>query len=478
MKRADRWGARPVILMVAGGLLLILLLDRYLASGSAFGGPKPPTDVIFTAAGNAPELSMTSVSASADRRRQSEATPETISITLRNLAGGGPVGGVPLRGIQQQPEMAWDQLLTTNSIGMITVDRDAVGSVQSDDELWVIPPQSREKIIDSGELWCYGWVTIRGRVESLARAGEGGVRADLKVLARPRMDLRTGPSRHSTRLAKLGIRRSLGRCKTDSDGTFEIRVPRVDGILLCARSRGGEKGTVRVEVAPSETEVFVRVVMDQAAVVSGLLLGSDGEPIRNQPVRVYSSWNTQLSEVDLEAISSKGNGVTVSGHSASGDVRVCVKATGVTDDEGRFKMKLYSEGSGLLVAYVPGHRPIRVSLGAVRFSSRDIGAVYGESAELAERVRFTRGAQGLAGCPVNIVDVTSKAGQYVVLNDHLDAQSSISGEWLEVGREYFVQIAGQGPDSRVSQGCFVWDGSSHIDVLTALGKMTPKGIGR
>ncbi len=127
-------------------------------------------------------------------------------------------------------------------------------------------------------------------------------------------------------------------------------------------------------------------------------------------------------------------------------------------------------GDGLLVAWIPGQRPVRIRLGPLG-GEKTLPDIRLPAPARFAGVQFRYRGVPLAGYAVVAADLTEAISQLALPVGRLDADGEIDGAWLEPGRKYFFRFFGPAlPEGGVG-GWMPFEGASVVEISTDLRRL-------
>jgi hypothetical protein len=228
----------------------------------------------------------------------------------------------------------------------------------------------------------------------------------------------------------------------------------------------------RVPVDSRTERATAVVVLTGPSRVIGRILGHDGKPVPVTMVRVYCETVVRYSELDLREIRSRApyNAITVAADTFKDEARLCVMNGCTPDEKGNFDLDVNHTGEGLLVIWVPGHRPVRRSLGWLA-GEREVSEIRLARPERIGRIQFRYRGIPLENHTFIAADISSEVGQLQVPLSRLDEAGELAGDWFESGRRYFFDFYGPELPDNGRSGCLDFRGQNVVEISTDLKKM-------
>jgi len=452
-----------VALFVVSLLTLLLVtnspvsVDRSPPGGGRIDNPLTTTPPIPTAASPNPDASARAV----------------VTVTARDLADGAPARGLQLCVTPRRARnalAATPVLATTDHAGRVNLTMGSTDTITIEGQSWILPPGSTvHEILASRELWVYRMIGVVGEVQS----DDPTATLDPTTVALTAVTIGLEgsgvPGRESPDpwrplwMRHHGVEEHRDLPAPRPDGSFSVRIPRIQGIALRAAAPGWRLASAVIPTATAPDPTYVRLGLRPSFVVTGVLRTRDGAPIAGARVDVYVSKRMGFAELNLEKLKQGA----VDGFTASWDIhknhaRVTDICYADTDENGMFSIESKVDGEILIVVHARGFVPLRKELGWVE-SRRDEGELVVERGNSAV-LSLYYGEKLLAGHVVTVADLSVGDVQPAVEWD-ADAEGAVSTEWFEVGRRYLVIVRGPlVPSEEFVGGAITWAGQGRLDM--------------
>jgi hypothetical protein len=415
-----------------------------------------------------PELSV----AGSRPKEAGEESGELVSINLRDLADGSPVSGVSLLaagGIE----------FPVSQDGFAEVPAPCLSTLTVRPTAWSIPKQGPEEVRSSGVLWCYRTMRVEGRVE--IPAGPTRFEKPPRIAATyspgvPGLSSRWGAAEPPWTVfwfREHGVPENVSLGDADIDGRFTFEVPRIRPLCIVAQGKDCRQfGMEFVDVDVRTDVASVRIVLESQARVSGRIVGHDGEPIPVRSLLVYSESRIALVDFDIGQLSARacGNALSAAVYQSRGEALFCMIGSAVPDGTGQFDVSINDTGDGLLVAWIPGQRPVRRRLGRLA-GEKMLPEIRLPIQERFAGVQFRYRGAPMANCALVAADITEEISQLMLPLNHLDPNGEIDGAWLEPGRKYFFRFFGADLPKGTVGGWILFSGASTVETSTDLKRL-------
>lgn len=229
-------------------------------------------------------------------------------------------------------------------------------SVASD--VWRIPTFRPGEIPETRSVRLYRLTRVTGRVR-----GEGGpapldpmtvslvaLGVGLEEYGRP--DRKTPDPWNPQWLLARRVQRHDRLAAPDRDGLFDVRVPRIRGMVLRATAPGWRATWARI---PSDVDEFaVELTLRVGYSVAGRVLGEDGAPVAGLRVVAYVSQFGSYDGIHYEQLPLAGHeGYTGWWYQQGNRAGVNYMEAASIDEEGRFVPQLKTDGHVLLGRTLP-----------------------------------------------------------------------------------------------------------------------------
>jgi hypothetical protein len=399
-----------------------------------------------------------------------------VRIVVRDLADGETVPGIQL--VPRTPDGLATEF-STSADGAVVIPYSKLEGLIAESEDWRIPRQTDEEIRRSGELWCYRMMRVEGRVEESSGPTRLQSPACLEAKYSPGIPFKF-PHRSAAKppwttswFRKHKVRETVSLGSSDIDGFFEFDVPRIRDLYVVAHTGDRRRtGVTPVELDSRTDSASIRIVLHSRSRVVGRIVGHDGRPVRVQSLSLYSQRRVVFSELDFGALKAirGSNAFCVSADPATDEARLWFTGIADPDANGKFELFVNDSGEGLLVAWVAGHKPVRLQLGQLT-NERALEEIRLSAPERREQIQFRYRGVPLSNHRIVAVDISEEIAQLGLPISRLDTQGEADGAWFELGRKYFFDLYGESLPEKGISGCLVFSGASTVEVSSDLTKL-------
>jgi len=391
---------------------------------------------------------------------------EQTTVTVRDLAGGSPVAGLPLEhtGTDGSGEPRRETVTTTDQ-GRVELSRWTETELNVLGRDWRVV-DGQESNIDSGHtIWAYRLLTLCGSVGSTGERALDFSTVTLDVvpagLTQFGLPASTTPDPWSPAwLARHGFRRSP--IPLDDTGRFEAIIPRIDGWV--ARATAPEWRMAWVRIPTEQERADIQLVLRPSYTISGVLRSSDGQALGHVQVVAYITATFRYDELSMETLSLEGHDAYTAQWLAKDDLAASTHIQpAVTQSDGTFRLDLKKDGEVLLIIHAAGHVPLERQLGWLA-SDREGLDLEAQRVPSPTRVRIQYDGMRLSNHSLTIGDLSVSPLVQPAVTIETDAAGEVKTDWLVVGRSYLFVVRGHGVPDQVAKGYLVWRGQSGIDL--------------
>jgi len=386
-----------------------------------------------------------------------DGTSPTVTLVVRDLWDRSAIAFLTLRAStsdKDRPKL----LVKTDDQGHIELREHYVKNLLSLDSQrpGYVVASSVDDVRERREVWCYRNGRVAGRV-----VFEDGARDfdDVELSYSPRYMARDAralsePGHYGWIKRSRVIPDALGSPR--ADGTFYVRVPRVEGAALVARTTGYFPAWATLDASFDRRPREIVLVIRRGLEIEGTLRDETGAPLAGQKVHVYVVIKTTWDEQDTVSIGRiKQGGFTVARSLKNNWVRHKLHYSSRTDETGKWSVDIGADGEVFAVAYVEGAAAIDRHLGP---ASRITGGVELEARPTGERrIRIEDNGSPLAQSEIKLIDL-SLVDAKPSFRLKSDEDGFVHSTWFVSGKRYAIWP----PRGRAV--FFTYSGQSTIDI--------------
>ncbi len=366
------------------------------------------------------------------------------SIPVRDLLDGSAIPRFKVR--------LGSRELEADDAGALQLPGDGRGDLVAADPVWTLAPPSVERALREGALWAHRPFRVRGRVTGSDAPLNKGVEIEVAH------DKKGAEAPWTAEWLRAHEVFPWAYEDANADGTFEIELPRIRGLLLEASAPGRRPAWTPLAVDRTTEVVDVDLVLPPAFRIRGRVTDAQGRPVSGALVEAYVAGRETPGDDDfyIESWESGGHAVR-KWRSETGDVLAAFGAH--TDREGRFEIEVDLEGEGLLCVKRAGHAAFHRLLGAIR---GDVGPVdVALERGSGGRIRVLRKGVPAEETSIYISDLEFPEPR-PAFELHTDADGYLPAEWLVAGHRYAVTL--EGVPGRARE--FLWSGQAEVDAAS------------